>query len=772
MDGETFELLEFNQVIEMVAALAQSPLGRKAVRAMRPLRDPDQISRRQASLTDVLRFLEESPRIGCSHLEDPRDLLETLELKTRPLESVELLRILEFLELGEAIRRVVRAGKLPTLGKPIASIALPAGLKHSICSAIGPEGEILDSAHPDLARNRRMQEKLRRKLDRQLRGFFQTYSRHLISDPFVTQRAGRFVIPVRAESRHQIPGIVHGTSSSGATVFLEPLSAMELNNELVRAADQEDVLVRQVLQRLTKEASGAAEALKQLVDLAGLIDAFFACGEFHRRYDCTIPQIEAGTNLSLRDACHPLLLRQLSREAVVPITIELDSDHRVLVISGPNTGGKTAALKTAGLLVLMGLTGLPVPARDAVIPLAEGVFADIGDHQSITQQLSTFSAHIKRIRSLSEAAGHSSLLLLDELGRGTDPLYGSVLAVAAIDHFFNKGCWILTTTHHRLVKSFAGSTPGIRNAAVRLDPATHQPTYSIEPNSTGHSSGLEIAGQLGLSPAIINKARSLLDPKELEVEQYLETLREQLSRLRAEEKEIKRKLQELEADEIRRKAEFQRREKQRQQEFEIRLKKWAEEFDRDAKRLLKRIRDRLAAAETRRQVELRREQLKEEYRRKAKDDRQPTAVRGEPPSLAAGDPVFHRFFRKKGSVVSVGANAVRVDIEGKIVSAKPGDLSKIETKNVTRSPDRAITLQVVESTEPELNLIGHTVEDALPVIDKFIDRAFVSHLKEVRVIHGFGTGRLKAFLCEFLKEHPQVDRFETEGGSTRVFLRD
>jgi len=772
MDQETYELLEFDQVIQIISGLTQSSPGRTSVEAIIPQSDLKKISKRQKALKDILQFLKESPRISCSQLEDLGDLFNHLRLGVRNLEPEEFLKVLAFLKLGDSLQRTVQAGKLQFLRPELPRISIPPQLKQSIVQAISPDGEILDSAHPGIRNIRKKQETLRKKINQQLKRYFQSHSLYLIPDPFITQRAGRFVIPVRAENQRQIPGIVHGTSSSGATVFLEPLGATELNNELVWTVDQESELIRLVLQRLTEEVSLYIDQLNSLSEIAGTIDSLFACSEFYLRFNCTIPNVGTDVSLSLKEAYHPLLLKQLGKDAIVSISIDLDTETSALVISGPNTGGKTAALKTAGLLSLMALAGLPVPADDASIPLLKGIFADIGDHQSITQQLSTFSAHVMRINSLIKEAEKPSLLLLDELGRGTDPIYGSVLAVATIDHFLKQGLLILTTTHHRLVKSYAGSTPGIQNASVHLDPVSHQPTYTIELNSTGHSSGLEIAQQLGLSPVVIEKARSYLDHKELEVERYLEVLKDQMKQMETRETDLRNKISEAQKKEKKREVEADRKEKDREKKFEQNLEKWGNEFRKDSKRLISRVKDRMDAAETRRQLNQRNEQLKEEFRRKSKARRK-SHTKAEPGiSLLPGDNVFHDFFRKKGTVISVNSKEVIVDIEGKRVSAKSRDLSKIETRDVTRNPSKRVTVHVIESTEPELNLIGQRIDDALPVIDKFLDRAVVSRLKEIRIIHGFGTGRLKSSISGFLSDHPQVDNFKTEGGSTRVFLRD
>ncbi|HUV12712.1 MAG TPA: Smr/MutS family protein, partial [Acidobacteriota bacterium] len=440
---------------------------------------------------------------------------------------------------------------------------------------------------------------------------------------------------------------------------------------------------------------------------------------------------------------------------------------------GPNTGGKTACLKTAGLLCIMAHSGLPVPAQEASIPFLNNVLADIGDHQSILLRLSTFSAHIGRIKEIMESYQPPSLLLLDEVGRGTDPVYGSVLAVAIIDHFRNRQGLVLATTHHRIVKSFAASAGGVRNASVKLDPESLQPTYQIETGVSGGSSGLEIAQQLGLSEGIIDQARKLLDETDVQIEHYLEELTREYQRLTNQREKLEQQRVRLNAreQELSRKAE--QRERDRDQDYEQKLEKWGHEFKTQVSEYLQKCNDRDQRKRMSAEMQRRQVALKEAFRRKARQEtRSEKEDEGGLISISKGDAIFHNLFKKRGNVISVEGEQAVLEIDGKTVRSPVSQLQKIEKRHVNREAGKQITISVIEDTDPELNLIGQTVEEALGCLDKFLDRAFVSSLKEIRIIHGFGTGKLKASVAEVLQTHPLVEEFEVEGGATKATLKN
>jgi DNA mismatch repair protein MutS2 len=420
----------------------------------------------------------------------------------------------------------------------------------------------------------------------------------------------------------------------------------------------------------------------------------------------------------------------------------------------------------------MAHSGLPVPAGEAEIPFLREILVDIGDHQSITRHLSTFSAHVSRISEIVASYRPPCLLLLDELGRGTDPAYGAPLAVAIIEHLRDHEVLMIVTTHHRGLKAYAASTAGVQNASVRLDPETNRPTYEVEVGVAGSSSGLEIAQQLGLSAQIVHRARELLDQKDLAAEQYLQDLRAELRHVRTRREEFLRKRAQLDAERLSLRKEFDGRKRTLEKEFEKRLKKWGDEFRAHGSKFLKRLGDRSEANRARKEMLRREAALKEEFRRRlhtvSSEDK---SLEVSPPDFREGDEVYHRFFRKRGTLIARDGEEAEVEIDGKRITAELDQLTRVESKRVSRELSKRVQIEVVEETNPELNLIGQTVDEALEAVDKFLDRAFVSNLDEVRLIHGFGTGRLKKSVAEFLNTHPQVQDYDVEGGATKVTLK-
>jgi DNA mismatch repair protein MutS2 len=774
MDLETLELIEFDQVLEIVAGFAQNSLGWRRVKQIEPLDDFGLVKSRLETLSEAVRYLELSAKIDLGHLPDPEAVEAVLENRDSVLSPNELLEVLVFLEFGQSAKRDLNPRKWPRLSGIVTELVIPFGLRSSIKTSIDLKGDVLDSAHPDLGSVRRKHEQFRAKARDQLNRYLKgAHSKHLIPEPYVTERGGRFVIPVRRESQNEIPGFVHGTSSSGATVFLEPLTAVELNNQQIFYRERETEIISRVLWDLTQQVRESGTLIREIIDSAASLDGLFACAEFGGRHDCVIPKLNQENMLFLKEARHPLLTQSLGEAKVVPVDLELDSESNTMVISGPNTGGKTACLKTAGLFCAMAHAGLPVPAREANLPLLRNTLADIGDHQSILLRLSTFSAHIGRIKEIMDSYQTPSLVLLDEVGRGTDPIYGSALAVAIIDHFRNRQGLVLATTHHRNVKSFAASANGVKNASVKLDPDSLQPTYQIETGVSGGSSGLEIAQQLGLSESIISRARELLDETDIQIEHYLEGLTREYQHLKKQQRELDDQLVRFKAQERELNAKAEKRERDRDQEFERKLEKWGNEFKIQISEYLKKCTDRDHRKRMKAEVQRRQAALKEAFRRKARlEARTEREVDAEPVAISKGDTVYHSLFKQRGIVTSVKGQEAVLEIDGKMIHAPIGQLQKIEKRQVDRQTAHQITISVIEDTDPELNLIGHTVDEALEALDKFLDRAFVSRLKEIRIIHGFGTGKLKASVAEALQAHPLVEEFDVEGGATKATLKN
>jgi DNA mismatch repair protein MutS2 len=771
MDRETLDLLEFERVLEIIEDLAETTVGKAVVRQLHPYEDPDLALNQLNQVSEASLYITRNGRVSCAHLGDLRPIFDSLETSSSILSPPDLLSVLRLLQFVSQSQRAFETEKWPVLAEMSIQAVVPPELVGRLSEAITEKGEIRESAFPELAKARKEQGRFRQKAQDHLGKFLNgSKAKYLIPEPYITERAERYVIPVRVEHQSQIPGIVHGASSSGATVFIEPLSAVEFNNQCTYYRELERDILQRILIDLTQSVRSQIENLQTLLNLVAWVDAVFACAAFSLRFRCTAPELVSDRSIKIVSGRHPLLLQSLGREAVVPLSLELDSEENVLAISGPNNGGKTVALKTVGLFCAMAEAGLPVPAEEAELPILKDILADVGDHQSIIQHLSTFSSHVKRINELMDNRKYPCLLLLDEAGRGTDPSYGAALAVSIIEYFRNRETLVIVTTHHRAVKAYASSAAGVKNASFQLDDSTLQPTYVLEFGVAGSSSGFEIAEQLGMKKSIIAHARSLLEKKELQVETYLVELRNELQALQRKESEFIARSQELERKGRELEQEAHRKESRRHKEFERLVKNWGAEFRSEANRYLKRMKDRFAAAKAKEETKKREAALKEAFRRRMKLSAAEEDRPGKTDQISVGDTVYLSRFDKRGVVLNLHHREAQVEISGKKIITLMGELEKVTTGEMVRKPSERVTLNIVEDSDPELNLIGATVEDASGILDKFLDRAFVSGLKEVRVIHGFGTGRLKSAISAILEGHPQVENFQTEGGSTKVTL--
>ncbi len=775
MDRQTRRLLGFERVLELVQEYAQSSSGRELLAELAPSADQGWLEERFELISECGRFLDESSRIRMSELQDPRPILLKLRETGSVLDAEQFQMLLEVLKAGREMLKAFRAGGWPLLQALTASAGTCRQEIEAIERTFDRNGEIRDSAHPQLGQVRRRQARLRRQVQDRLKGYFSGQSAEsLIQDPFVTSRNGRFVIPVRSERQRDIQGVVHAASSSGATVFMEPLPVVPLNNQLISAQEQELEIIRQVLERLTGTLRDNLDSLDDLALRMGQADALFAICGFSQRYRCLAPDFGAGRGLVLEQARHPLLLAGLG-EGTVPISVRLGKDQNGLVISGPNTGGKTVALKTVGLLALMAQSGLPVPAARARLPVFRQVLADIGDHQSISAHLSTFSAHILRIRSMIESLTPPSLILIDELGTGTDPAHGSALGIAVLEYFQGRETLVVATTHHQALKVFASSHPGLQNACVELDPKTHEPTYRIRLGLAGDSSGLRMALRLGLPEQIVERARGRMSDSERQAERYLEHLRQELDALHKSRQDMELGRQRLREEKARLQQEQSELVEKQGKEFQKALEVWSRQFKSDCGRYLKRVKDRFEAARLRQENQRKEALLKEEFRRRFKESGKDSQDQGASVrKLRRGDWVRHKMFGKCGKVLSIKHSDVTAEFEGKRMTCPAGQLEMAEPQlqDRQRRLPRNVTLDAVDEVDPQLNLIGATVDEAISRADKYLDRAFVAMQREVLLIHGFGSGKLRKAISELLKRHPHVASYKGEGGATRVTLRE
>jgi DNA mismatch repair protein MutS2 len=639
-----------------------------------------------------------------------------------------------------------------------------------------------------------------------------------VQDELVTIRGERFVIPVKIEQKRRVQGVVHGTSSSGQTVFVEPLETIEQNNELVRLLDEEQGEIRRILLEMTRRIGEQAKAILASVDALGELELQFAKARFAEEYNCVAVQLSGNkqepsgdsrprlsaseARLLLRDARHPLLERNLKLKgvAVVPVSVELEGERRQLVITGPNTGGKTVTLKTIGLLALMAQSGIPVPADRAEMPVFDAVLADIGDYQSIEQNLSTFSAHVTNIDFISRTATAESLVLLDELGSATDPEEGAALAVAIAGYFGRIGCMTVISTHHTSLKVYGANTPGVINASVGFNENTLQPTYELKMGVPGASAGINIAQRLGLNPAIIEAARARLGTQARDVGEFLDKLHAGLREAERERLRLKTREQELEREKAHLAAEGKKEQQAKIREMEKKLESVLRDFEYHAREAVNAIQERAAAQKLSKDAERRIAKLRREFREQFDSTvvaHASGADRGDPhaePQLvkhvSEGDSIKLKSTGRAARIsrklddnhfeVEVGAMKMKIardDIAEVLSSARDPRAANSPVK-AARARGISVSLENEgQNAASEINVIGYNVDDATRAVEKFVDHAFLAGLPRVRVVHGSGMGILRKALRQALQQHPHVESVaeppqnEGGGGATVVELR-
>ncbi len=777
LQEHALRVLEFEKVLERLAAHTSFSVGRQEALAIRPADDFEEAQSRQQETDEAQRLLAEAPRLALGGASDIRPLVHRASIDG-VLEPSDFLGIASTLEAVHfLVATLERArGRLPFLQALARELDELRPLQEQLRRAIGPRGEVVDGASPELravrAELRITQERLQGKLQELVNS---DLGRQVLQEPLITLRNDRFVVPVKAEFRGQVKGLIHDVSGSGATVFIEPLASVELGNAVRELQLGERREVERILRRLSRLVGEAAPALERDVALLARMDVALAKARLAQEQQATRPLLvdpesdQPGAQLlHLKGARHPLL-----KGRVVPIDIWVGQDFRILVITGPNTGGKTVALKTLGLLALMAQAGLFVPAAEgSQVPVFSGVYADIGDEQSIEQSLSTFSSHMGYIVAILQTAPNRSLVLLDELGAGTDPAEGSALARAVLQHLVQRGVTVVATTHHSELKAFAHETPGVQNASVEFDPETLAPTYVLTIGRPGRSNALAIAARLGLAPALIKAARSLVGAEQTRMDgllQELERERDALAqeRLRAEAaggaaEGLRARLQVEVQDLATRKDALVAAERARLLEQAQAL----EEHLQSAERTLARA-DRQQLADLATQLKGVRQELQEAA------PWQPAApVTGgggagagqRPPRL--GDLVQVRGFAQAGEVVAesvsgqlevqIGALRTKVgrdEVEA-ILDAPPqgeggGDLGAERRPGAGLAPDA------------EVHLRGLRVDEALERLEKYLDQAFLAGQREVRIVHGKGTGTLRLAVRQVLARHPLVRSHRT-----------
>ncbi len=781
------DVLEFDKLRELLRLRTTCVLGKRAVDALAPGTDQPALEAAFAHIREAREWLRAERELGFGGVADPQQWLEHIEGPGTVLDAAELLDAASLLETAGWLRKQFReeAVKFPLLAACAASVADFRDALAAIRRCVLPNREISDDASPALRRIRGSIAQTRDTIQKTLKQILRARNADAGED-YVTLRNDRFVIPVRAENRRSVPGIMHGTSGTGQTVFLEPFETVEANNQLVQLAEEEAAEIVRILGELTERLQLLRGPLITTVETFAALDSVFARARFTRDFDAATPEFTAQGELQLEAARHPVLEDKLRREnrIIVPISLALGGDERVLVISGPNTGGKTVALKTTGIAVLSAQSGIPVAAQRAVLPLFDRVLVDIGDEQSIAADLSTFSAHMLNLKSMLLAATPQSLVLVDEMGTGTAPEEGAALAVALLDEFRAKNCIVLATTHHDRLKTYASTTPGVVNAAVEFDDANLRPTYRLMVGVPGGSSGIAIAQRLGLAASIIERARSLLTPESREAADliaYLHRSRDELDRMQ---QQMTAERHTLDEERAKLRMQWVERQQKRIKELEEKFAEMQKRFDENVARVVEAVKER----ELRGQMEKSARRKMQDVRSEAREELNAAVVQTLSDSqadlgvsaqmeavsaerLQSGARIRVRGFNKAvifrrldGSSAEIEAGPLRMKVAvDEIVGIEASGRSAGPAQPATGSVSVHSQRGAGEPTE-EINLIGSTVEEATERVDKFLDDAALAHISRVRIIHGYGTGALRKGLGEFLKTHPLVARqsFETE----------
>lgn len=779
--------LELPKILEKLAALCTTQISKDLVKELVPPKDIETVRTWQAETTEAREILRLYPTIPLGGIRDIRMSLRRAEMGAS-LDPSELLAIRDTLKAGRRLRRFCLEMKhsFPIVQGLAGTLQDFTSLETAIQSAIDEEANIRDDATPELFQLRKRIGSIHEKIKSRLESIIHSQQQQkYLQDSLITIRQGRYVVPVKQEYRSQFPGLVHDQSASGATLFIEPMAVVELNNELRQVLAAEKNEVEKILKRLSIQVQANVSELAANLEILAHLDFIFAKGLLSEKMDAWEPELNEKGQVKLIKARHPLL-----QGDVVPISLELGYEFNTLVITGPNTGGKTVTLKTVGLLALMTQLGLHIPAEPgSVMAVFSQIFCDIGDEQSIEQSLSTFSSHLKNIIEIIEKVDANSLVLLDELGAGTDPSEGSALAMAILEFLHQNKAKTIATTHYGELKAFAYSAPGVRNASVEFDARTLQPTYRLLIGLPGRSNALEIALRLGLPAPLVNRARMLISEEELQVADMIQDLEEnrrkaqqelaQVERLKQEISELK---QTLEAERKKLKeneAKILERAYQQAEAIVAQAKKEAQEVINELKTDLaveaRRVQDQIVQA-----AKLRLKKSQEEISEKLQKFKVNSGKA--PKQVKLGDSVFIISLQQKGTVAALPNAQGEVLVQAGImkITVPLQDLRLLEEKSAEKEKSGHIQLMKKKSMDikNELDLRGLLVEEALEKVDKYLDDAVLANLSNVYLIHGKGTGALRSAIKEHLRYHPHVKSFRlgdySEGGSgvTVVQLRN
>ena len=778
------DLLEFDELKRLIGRYVSGPLGRAELDRLQPLADKEELERTLAEVAEAMLFVRVNGRLPLSGLVDSNQSVAKLRIEGAALEATEIAELTRFLERADEVRGLLKSDEFPLLSRRSEMMADFRGLLREIGGKVLPNGSIADDASVALNRLRRDIDKQQRSIHQSLERFLKSHrDEGVLQEEYVAIRNDRFVVPVVAGQKRRVDGVIHGASSSGQTLFIEPLDTIDLNNELVRLREEEQREVFRILREITDKLRTHAADIRRTMQVVSDLDLLFAKAAFAGDFDCVIPTFvdDGERRVMLKQARHPLLQDVLRRQQkrVVPVTLTLDGTQRILLISGPNTGGKTVSMKTVGLLALMAHAGLPVPAAEAEFPVFDQVLADIGDQQSIEQSLSSFSAHIASVKAMVEEATPDSLVLLDELGRATDPEEGGALGVAILDHFRSLGSFVVASTHLLALKVYGANTQSVLNGSMGFDEETLAPTYVLRVGAPGKSAGLDIATKLGMAPWIIERARGAMTTTERDIARFLAELHDRLDKSAVLERELAQRLATVKA----READLERNYKRRETEM---LRKLQDRFDEVVANFEARALDTIQNVKELREQKKLQDQAKLQVARVKREGVEEleahviaaaeTPVQPTKPKLEEGVRVILKGIRQPArvrrivndDVIEVDAGflkmQVSVDDVQEVLREKDEGGSKLP-KNVTfqqAGPKWDMSYQ-------EINVIGKRAEEAMEEVDHFLDQAALASVDRVRIVHGHGMGILKKAVANLLAKSPHVEKFypatPQEGGA-------
>ena len=796
-------VLEFESLRSLLARFVFSPAGRRELEKIEPHADRARLEEDLAEAAEAVEYLRLATRpqpaargaairVDFSGLPDTEAAVHKLRIEGASLEPKEIFDVFSLLDRAADAKSVLTAAaeRFPRLGRRALAIGDFRALLKDLAGKILPDGSVSDHASVALAHLRRDIERQKKAIQESLERFLRTHREEgVLQEEFVTIRNERFVVPVIAGQRRKLDGVIHGTSSSGHTLFVEPLETIDLNNELVRLSEEEAREVHRILLEMTDRLRGYGDSIRQTLATMAELELIFAKGRFAAEFGCAIPRF--GERLVLKDARHPLLedVLRRRRQAAVPVSLELNQDRRTLLISGPNTGGKTVTLKTVGLLSLMAQAGLPVPAVEAEFPVFEQVLADIGDYQSIQENLSTFSAHVSNIREMALDVTPASLVLLDELGAATDPEEGGALGVAVVEHFRAAGAFTLVSTHLMALKIYGASTEGVVNGSMGFDEQTFEPTFQLRLGLPGKSAGLEIATRLGMPEDVMLRARRSMSDRERDVTRFLAELHRRIEETQALEQQLRDKLAELEKREKQLAQEWEKRETAKLKELERRTDEALARFEEQAQETIGKIAQgsdrRKAEQEAQRRVSKAKRELREDFHTtvlSTQDDARQDRIR--PLRIEEGARVRLKDVREPARVRrKLGNDRFEVEAGFMKMQVSIDDVIEILPETGATGPKlpQGVSYRPAPELAPvhqEINVIGQRAEEARDAVDEFLDKAVMATASRVRIVHGHGMGILKKTIAELLARHPHVARSypapQQEGGAgaTIVELRE